>query len=208
LLRTRIRAWELLQAIYMPGLLQHRHNVNQTSSASSNNPEDMELWLPSRLPSTDRERICVAGLVAYEEKLRTAQCHDALDSLRHVLTIKTRMIQFKNKNLCGQRAGTCSRAVIDRVHERARVAADKYQLARTAKIALSGPGEWENTLLPLKDEDVCSFQDPNRLKPRQARRGIYDDDQIASSQISRAPTDESSDTHIQADFSLFDDTRT
>jgi len=128
LLCTRICAWELLQAIYMPGLLQYRHDLNQTSSslASSDNPEGTELWLPSRLPSTDRGRICVAGLAAYEEKLRTAQCYDALESLRHVLTIKTRMIQFKNKNLHGQRAGTQLRAVIDRVHERARVAADKY----------------------------------------------------------------------------------
>jgi len=78
------------------------------------------------------------------------------------------MIQFKNKNLRGQRAGTRSRAVIDRVHERARVAADKYRIARRAKLALSGTGDWEKTLRLLEDGDVRSYQDPDRLKPRQA----------------------------------------
>lgn len=192
----------------MPGLLQYRHNLNNVptpnSSPPSENSEDMELWLPSRLPTSHREQVCSASLPAYEEKLRTAQCYDALDTLRHVLRIKTRMVQFKNKNLRGQRAGTCSRAVIDRVHEQARVAADKYRVARKAKLALSGPGEWETPLRILEDGDVHSFQDPNRLKPRQGRRGILEDDQIARQQTDQVPVN---DSLPPANFSLFNDER-
>ena len=192
----------------MPGLLQYRHNISHRSTttsatAPSENPEDADLWLPSRIPSSHCERVCVKGLATSEEKLRTAQCYDALESLRHVLTIKTRMIQFKNKNLRGQRAGTRSRAVIDRVHERARVAADKYRIARRAKLALSGTGDWEKTLRLLEDGDVRSYQDPDRLKPRQARRGILEDHQIASSQATQLSSND--DGLPPADFSLFND---
>lgn len=116
------------------------------------------------------------------------------------------MIQFKNKNLRGQRAGTRSRAVIDRVHERARVAADKYQIARRAKLALSGTGDWEKTLRLLEDGDVRSYQDPDRLKPRQAQRGILEDHQIASSQATQLSSND--DGLPPADFSLFNDDRT
>ena len=115
-LRSRIRAWEQLQAIYMPGLLQYRHDLSAQHASSplplplssSENPEDCELWLPSKLPAVNRELICVKGLPAAKEKLRTAQCHNALDLIRRILTIKTCMVQFKNKNLRGQREGTRS----------------------------------------------------------------------------------------------------
>ena len=111
-----------------------------------------------------------------EDKLRSAQCQDALDGVWHILKIKTRMIAFKNKNVRGQREGTRSRAVIDRVHERARNMAQKYRAARAAKIELVGPGLWEQIFRELKDEDVRGYQDANRLKPRVGRRGILEDD--------------------------------
>jgi len=85
------------------------------------------------------------------------------------------MIAFKNRNVRGQRQGTRSRAVIDRVHERARVAAEKYRAARAAKMNLVGPGKWEETLKVLTDGDIRGYQDANRLKPRQPRRGIAED---------------------------------
>jgi len=118
LLRSRIRAWEQLQAIYMPGLLQYCHDLStrRSTPSLSDNPEDLEIWLPSKLPQADRARVYMQGLAAVEEKLHTAQCYDALDSIRHILTVKTCMIQFKNKNVRGQKGGTRSRAVIDRVH--------------------------------------------------------------------------------------------
>jgi len=211
-LRSRIRGWEQLQAIYMPGLLQHRHNLSTqrpSTPLSSGNPEDLELWLPSALPLEDRERICIKGLPGAEEKLRTAQCYDALESMRHILTIKARMIQFKNKNLRGQREGTRSRAVIDRVHVRARAAADKYRAARKAKLLLAGRGDWETTLQVLNDNDIRSYQDPNRLRPRRRRRGVLEDDQLAGLQEQDILDDDTSNNQQEmSNITLFNDDRT
>jgi len=210
LLRSQVRAWEQLQAIYMPSLLQHRHNLSAQpgSLPPSANPEDCDLWLPSKLPADDREKICMAGLSVAEEKLRTAQCYDSLESIRHILTVKTRMVQFKNKNIRGQREGTRSRAVIDRVHGRARAAADKYRVARKAKLSLVGNGGWEASLRELKDEDIRSYQDPNYLRPHQSRRGVLNDDQLAALQ-ERLNTGDINSNHVheQSEFTLFNQQR-
>ena len=139
------------------------------------------IWLPSRIPSEKRAAVCQKGLDVVEDKLRAAQCQDALDGVRHILKIKTWMIAFKNRNIRGQRQGTRSRAVIDRVHERARNMAQKYRAARAAKMELAGPGPWEKTFRELKDEDVRGYQDANRLKPRVGRRGVLEDDVVEKS---------------------------
>jgi len=122
-----------------------------------------------------RAVVCQDGLAKMEDQLRTAQCQDALNAVQNILKIKTRMIAFKNRNVRGQRQGTRSRAVIDRVHERARVAAGKYRAAWAAKVKLVGPGKWEETLKVLTDGDIRGYQDANHLKPRQSRRGITED---------------------------------
>ena len=113
-----------------------------------------------------------------ENKLRTAQCHDALDNVRHILCIKARMVEFKNKHVRGQRDGTRSRSVIDRLHARACVAAEKYRAARIAKLALVGGGDWEATLQILKDSDLRAYSDPSRLKTKRGRLGTVEDDAL------------------------------
>jgi len=75
----------------------------------------------------------------------------------------------------GQREGLCSREVIDHVHERARVAAEKYRAARSAKLQLSGPGNWEAELKPLADSDIRDYQDPDCLRKCMGQRGIWED---------------------------------
>lgn len=90
------------------------------------------------------------------------------------------MIQFKNKHLRGQREGTRSTAVIDRVHERARAAAPKYRAARVAHLELAGVGDWEVEYRVLNDADIRGFQDAARLQPRKGRLGTLEDDQVAA----------------------------
>ena len=179
IIRSRIRAWEQLAPVYMPGLLQHRADLaalpTPVATGGSINPEDVDLWLPSRVAPNARMVVCQDGLAMMEDQLHTAQCQDALNAVRNILKIKTRMISFKNRNVRGQRQGTRSQAVIDRVHERARVAAGKYRAARAAKLSLVGPGKWEETLRVLTDGDIRGYQDANRLKPRQPRQGITED---------------------------------
>lgn len=160
----------------MPGLLQYRAELraaNGNSPGAAEHPEEAELWLPARIPIDVRRQVCSEGVPSIEEKLRTAQCYDALESLRHVLKVKSRLVQFKNKNIRGQREGLRLREVINRVHERARVAAEKYRTARSAKLWLSGPGDWEAELKALADGDIRGYQDSNRLqKPYGTERGM------------------------------------
>ncbi|KAF8202527.1 hypothetical protein BJ912DRAFT_842756 [Pholiota molesta] len=192
---------QYVQAIYMPGLLQYRTSTPEfsgTAASPSHHPENFELCLPSSIPVAHRAHVCIAGLSEIEEQLRTAQCHDALESIRHILKIKSRMVLFKNKNVRGQTEGTRSRTVIDRVHSRAKAAAVKYRAARHAKLALSGHGDWENELKILADNDIRAYQDPNRLRPRTGRRGTLEDDQLDA-----APASETMDVdESQPDIDL------
>ncbi|PPQ82484.1 hypothetical protein CVT26_012847 [Gymnopilus dilepis] len=228
-LRTRIRIWDQLTPIYMPGLLQylsdhidsppssdhidsppssdHIDSALPSSDASdakkspkpkTHHPEDAEIYLPSRIPPSHRRKVCRDGLSELEERLRVGQCNDSLENLRQVLRLKTRMIQFKNKNVRGQREGTRSRAVIDRVHERALAAVAKYRAARAGLLLLRGQGDWEKTYRTLADADVRGYQDPDRLRPKKGRQGVFEDDHIHST------SEEASNSEI----SLFNEVRT
>ena len=164
--------------LYMPGLLQMLAKKTQEGVADTTpvkQPENLDLHLPSNLSASDRDTFCHPSLPSIEEKLRTAQCCDALEGLRHILRVKTRMVYFKNKNVRGQREGTRSRAVIDRVHARARAFADKYRDARKAKLALSGPGDWEAEFRPLSDSDIRSCTDADRVRKQVGRKGAVDE---------------------------------
>lgn len=182
LLRSRLRGWERLVLIYMPGVLQYQIDGGATTSPSSSStsgqPEDAEIWLPSHIPTLHHDIVCMSGLPDIEVRLREAQAYDALDKVRNTLKVKSRMIEFKNRNVRGQREGLKSRSVIDSIHEKARLAAERYRRARIAKMFLSGPGDWEAILQVLEDRDIRGYQDPNRLRVRQGRRGILDDEQL------------------------------
>ncbi|KAF9471312.1 hypothetical protein BDN70DRAFT_909386 [Pholiota conissans] len=177
---THLRDWELIRATYMPGLLQYQIASGAggpTGWDGDVNPEDVELFLPSQIPEIHRAAVCVQRLDVIESRYREAQCHDALDTLRHALRIKVRMIQFKNKNIRGQNQSTRSRALIDRVHRRALASVDRYRAARAAKLRLSGPGDWEKILRPLLNGDVRGYSDPRRHPRGPGRRGIWEDGQ-------------------------------
>ena len=139
-LRGRLKAYELLLPIYVPGFLQYRMDHRDTVSfwPVSEHSEDATLWLPSTILTKFRLNICTPGLPLIEEKLRTAQCYDALDSICHILKLKTQMVEFKNWNMRGQQEGLRSQDIINRVHDHAVAAAEKYRTAQKAKLALSG----------------------------------------------------------------------
>ncbi|CAA7268125.1 unnamed protein product [Cyclocybe aegerita] len=200
------QAWEKLVPIYLPGILQYQADLqamNPSLCAAPGYPEDSKLWLPSAVDTQARPRVCLDGLPEIEEKLRTAQCHNALEGIRTILTIKSRMVAFKNKNVRGQREGTRSCVVIDRVHERARAATEKYRAARAVKLVLSGPGDWVQELQELADGDIRGYQDPNCLGPCPGRRGTLEDNLIADGAgDSRAPTEE------PPELTLFNEERT
>ncbi|KJA18008.1 hypothetical protein HYPSUDRAFT_115767, partial [Hypholoma sublateritium FD-334 SS-4] len=170
-------AQRAVRLVYMPGVLQIQTDcgLNPTALWNSNpNPEDVELWLPSAIPSNRRRAACAEGLPEMELKFRTAQCENSLDGLRRTLRVKTRMVYFKNKNIRGQREGTRSRAIIDRVHSRAIRYVQKYRAARRAKLRLEGPGAWEGVYQELRNEDVRGFASGIK-KAKRLRKGIWED---------------------------------
>lgn len=161
----------------MPGLLQIQTSMNRNPTAlwnSDPNPEEVPLWLPSEVPNAQCRAACVDGLPEMELQLRTAQCSSSLQGLRQTLRVKTRMIYFKNKNIRGQRDGTRSRSIIDRVHKRAIGFVQKYRAARHAKFDLEGPGMWEKTYRELRNEDIRGFAN-GKPKKNPLRRGIWED---------------------------------
>ena len=123
--------------------------------------------------------VFVANLPALKDRLRTTQCQDSLEALRHVLTVKTRMIQFKNKNTQGQREGTHSQTIIDHVHNWARNFAKKYHAAREVKYRLVGAGAWEDSFRVLLDRDIRVYLDVGPKRLHGPRRGTREDDELA-----------------------------
>ena len=93
----------------MPGLLQLITESEELDYSSSGvSAEGVKLWLPSNVPVDRHGQVCDTSLSNMEELLRTAQCHDALNSIRHILRLKMRMVEYKNKNIRGQQDGTQS----------------------------------------------------------------------------------------------------
>ncbi|KAK0214468.1 hypothetical protein IW262DRAFT_1450136 [Armillaria fumosa] len=164
-----------LRATYMPGLLQFVSETQEVDDSSAGTvAEEVQLWLPSSILADRRGQVC--GLLSdMEERLHTAQCHDALNSVRHILHLKMQMVEYKNKNVRGQWDGTRLQAGIDAIHKWALAAALKYRMAREAKLQLSGPGDWERTLCKLEDNDICSYQDPDHLQRGTGRQGTNED---------------------------------
>ncbi len=75
--------------IYMPGLIQYLSDIGKSDRLSLNdtdqNPEEIKLWLPSDVPTDYRPSVCMEGLPSMEDRLHTAQCHDALQGIHHTL---------------------------------------------------------------------------------------------------------------------------
>ncbi|KAL0565320.1 hypothetical protein V5O48_016705 [Marasmius crinis-equi] len=180
-LRRKIRDWVLIRHIYMPGLLRALRELKEGFVDGTNDDllaEDIPLFLPSSLPKEKRGAACIVGIAEMEGRLREAQCHDSLATIRHTLRLKNRMVIFKHANITGQREGVRSRTTINSVQDRARNAAEVYRAARRALLAIRGPGpdSWEKVLRPLNDNDVRSYVDPERRKPGRGRIGTNEDE--------------------------------
>ncbi len=91
-LRTKLKSWELLWAIYMLGLPQYLTDIGDSNRMSLENadynPEEMKLWLLSEIPSERRHEVCLEGLPAIEDCLRMVQCNDVLQGIQHALHLK------------------------------------------------------------------------------------------------------------------------
>ncbi|KAL0566303.1 hypothetical protein V5O48_015717 [Marasmius crinis-equi] len=178
-LRKKVKAWALIRPIYMPGLLTFLTAREEDLGDGLNEDvqaEDIPIWMPSRIHPSSRDAACINGLAEMEARLRSAHCHDDLDGIRHTLRLKSRMLLFKHQNVSGQRDGVKSRTVINNVHDRAKNYAQAYRENRKALVELVGEGGIEKGLKPLKDADVRSYTDPERVKDGPGRLGTREDE--------------------------------
>ncbi len=132
--------------------------------------ENVRLGLPSDINDTHRSRVCSTHIQGIEERLQEAQCHDALQDLRNKLYALAHLHKYKKVNVRHQGANTRARADIHKQEERRDYAAATYRRARRAKLALSGPGDWERTLRELRDCDIRHMSDDDPIQAAKRRK--------------------------------------
>ncbi|KAL0566908.1 hypothetical protein V5O48_015092 [Marasmius crinis-equi] len=183
-LTRKILSWIPIRHVYIPGLQRVLEELREAIPDPSDiHPEQFPLWLPSTIPSSKRSSACVEGLVEIETRLREVQCCDCLDTIRHTLRLKTRMLEFKYANVTGQREGVRSRTMINKIHDRVKRGVETYRASWSALMKLRGLGSWEGELKDLKDSDVRGYVDPERMKRdpghRRTAEDMVDDSEVA-----------------------------
>ncbi|KAL1739487.1 hypothetical protein HDZ31DRAFT_24670, partial [Schizophyllum fasciatum] len=160
-----------VQAKYLPAALQSlsRHQSQPTNGALP--IEEQPLFPPSSLPSDER------GLPAYnlgsvEARLRDAQCRTALEGMRDLLLVKSRMLTYKNNNARHQGATTRARALLKKNDEKINGFAQKYIDAHRALLRLANGDEtrvrWPQ-LDPGRDIRCLDHPDDSRTRGHKRR---------------------------------------
>ena len=129
--------------------------IARSSQVPETEAEDICLWMPSGLCSSDRISVCTNNITTIEERLRESQCRDALSKLRNYLHTRAHFIKHRNTNIRGQRANTRAKTLIDSLSSKIDRVADKYQAAHAALLILRGTGDWAQELRPLQSKDIC-----------------------------------------------------
>jgi hypothetical protein len=151
-LHRQIHNFRSIQVVYMVYI---EDIIDRNPDDPDAEPEEIALWLPSALQPATRTAICMNNIGIVEEKLREAQCHDALIELRNYLHTKSHCVKYRNSHIHGQRANTHAHALIDSLLHKIDRAAWKYCVACAVLLSLRGPGSWERELQTLQAKDIC-----------------------------------------------------
>ena len=124
----------------------------------ADHPENVELWLPSALPSASRNTQCINGLPQLEFRLRVAQAMNSLHDIRLSRRLLRILITKSQTHITNtQRPGTRTRSVFDRAKTKLACAVSTYRVSRKAIVDLAPNeefGPWKDTLLELKESDI------------------------------------------------------
>ncbi|KAJ7609754.1 hypothetical protein DFH06DRAFT_1016897 [Mycena polygramma] len=116
----------------------------------------VKLWLPSRLATRPGVEVKESH-ARYEFELRVGQAHEALETLRQLLLVRTQKYKYKDTNTRGVGANTRANTAIKHIDERIRRTAAQYRAARQALVHLGpklGETEWKKKLRILTPDDV------------------------------------------------------
>ncbi|KAG1806398.1 uncharacterized protein HD556DRAFT_1428520 [Suillus plorans] len=154
-LRCKIKAWTVVQALYMPAVVSlHAAHPSADSApvAGNDKPENLTLWLPSALLPAYQ---CNHALWVLEWDLRFAQANDALNEVRQTIRLSSHLKTVKRTHICGQRASTCARSMLDLAEMKKMASKLKYNNARSALLTLGpllGKVAWKESLRVLHSE--------------------------------------------------------
>ncbi|KAK7000623.1 CxC2 domain-containing protein [Favolaschia claudopus] len=150
-LLVKIAKFRTLQQIYMPGAAAVLERLESTRDPDL--PPPKAEMVKVLMPSETTPNNCIPGLADMEVRLRAAQCHNSLDSLRSRLHAKRHLIGFRNANIIGQVQSTKARTLIEEIGERIESHANRYRRGREALVGLQVIDEYPE-LRVLNPEDV------------------------------------------------------
>ncbi|KAN0078443.1 hypothetical protein V8E55_010500 [Tylopilus felleus] len=164
-----------------------------------------ELMLPSKVVET---LPCDHVTPRIEWRLRLAQAHDALNSLRSSLCARSFVWKFKDKNLRGQGANTRAQNTLKGIKAHINRAANKYNEARHTLSTLSSPlneTSWASVLCPLQVQDIRGMSDllwgetegTQKLSWIWSMHGLADDTTDETGAIEGNLADFGADIHIE-----------
>ncbi|KAJ3503018.1 hypothetical protein NMY22_g18393 [Coprinellus aureogranulatus] len=146
----KIETWYRLLQLYIPGTALLR----QRDATVHVNAFDLPLWLPSQI---GQQVSFDYRLGEIEYRLRTAQAHEALGSMRRNLQIRATLYDVKKRWMRGQAANTRALKAIATVQGRISAFRDEYRKARTAILSLASvlqKGDHSRLFPALNDEDI------------------------------------------------------
>lgn len=117
---------------------------------------DMDLCLPSSLPSSLRNAPGNIALANKEARLRLPQCRVALATLRRRLRTCARLFDSKRLHTAGTgtRPNTRMQSLLDSHGEQRDRDVKRYRAARKALVVLDPSGVWQKNLQPLLQQDI------------------------------------------------------
>lgn len=130
--------------------------ASESSSDSAEDPENIQLWLPSDVPDNIYERACTSGLREKEFRLRHGQADDALHQLRRQLRIEYGMKRYHGGSMGGssQRAVTRAREMLGQLTVKRNRIVARYRRAFQVLERLDPAGSWSTTLRKLEGNDI------------------------------------------------------
>ncbi|THU82075.1 hypothetical protein K435DRAFT_692245, partial [Dendrothele bispora CBS 962.96] len=167
-LMRQIRRFRALQLGYMPISLQIIATL--PSSQSQLNAEEIPLYLPSQLSSSQRSsNLYKSELTEMEGRLRDGLLNESLNDLRQSLLVKQRLLRYKKINARNQGATTRSRRKVGRQDRKVKLAAATYRAAWKAKLSLLDGNQEALGWNKLLDEHIVGMEDLQEAEQRRAK---------------------------------------
>ena len=169
-IRRKIEAWSEIQHLYMPSVASLRAKVDREGRGKPQDATTLELFLPSQILSLVE---CDDQLYSFEWHLHFAQAHDALNDIRRLLVLCSRLHCSKEHFARGQFHNTRGVTVLNRINDRIHFHAKKYRETRillewlAPRVMLVS---WDLQLKVLQDEDIRALEEGDEGSSTEGQR--------------------------------------